>query len=128
MCKKFNKIYIKFFFFLDNVLAIIFFNRIHYQQKVKFESSTGHPLCPSDEPFGQLTEEEKIHTKFFYENGFSISKLPQATKPIHVPKNPFEAARKNKASLNVEAMETEQVLTDMPLKKFVQKIIFKYLT
>jgi len=77
---------------------------------VKFDPTTGQPLCPSDHSFGNLTHEEKIHTKFFFENGYTREKLPPATTPIHVPKNPFEAARRSKANQNTEAMETEEVL------------------
>ena len=97
--------------FLKSNLHYMFLIRIHYHQKVKFDSSTGLPLCPSDEPFGILTEEEKIHTKFFFENGFTKKNLPPATTPINVPKNPFEAARRNKVTNDTEAMETEEVLT-----------------
>ena len=54
----------------------------HYLWSV-ISGDDGRPVNPSSEKFAKLSEKQQKHTKFFFENNFTETKLPPVKKPTH---------------------------------------------
>ena len=57
-------------------------HKSHYLSLVLFDDD-GLPVNPNSEKFSKLNEKKQKHTKFFYENNFTDTKLPTVKKPTH---------------------------------------------
>ena len=55
--------------------------KTHYLNSVHFDKD-GFPLDPEFIEFGKLNQKSKDHNRFFFNNGYSIQKLPNPGKPV----------------------------------------------
>lgn len=85
--------------------------RNHYTSKVHFDKKTGLPIQSNSMIFLNLTQEEKDHTKYFYDHGYTITRLPVCSTPTNVPKNPFVAAQRKVTA--TETLEKSQGQTNI---------------
>ena len=50
--------------------------------KTHYFDKDGFPLDPESIEFGKLNQKSKDHTRYFFNNGYSIQKLPNPGKPV----------------------------------------------
>ena len=82
--------------------------KTHYLNSVNFDKD-GFPLDPESSEFGKLNQKSKDHTRFFFNNGYSLQKLPNPGKPVG-EKN---SVLKYFSPGNVQSAETEKAEEDI---------------
>ena len=81
--------------------------KTHYLNSVNFDKD-GFPIDPESSEFGKLNQKYKDHTRFFFNNGYSLQKLPNPGKPVGA-KN---SVLKYFSPGNVQSAETEKAEED----------------
>ena len=81
--------------------------KIHYLNTVKFDSK-GVPLHPNSDAFKQLKDKHKVHTLFFHDNGYSLSKLPPLGRPIIVEASVFNYFSRNEGESSTKKSRNDE--------------------
>ena len=81
--------------------------KIHYLNTVKFDSK-GVPLHPNSDAFKQLKDKLKVHTLFFHDNGYSLSKLPPLGRPIIVEASVFNYFSRNEGESSTKKSRNDE--------------------
>ena len=88
--------------------------KIHYLNTVKVDSK-GVPLHYNLDAFKQMKDKQKVHTLFFHDSGYSLSKLPTLGRPITVEASVFNYFSRNDGELGTKKSindESEKEIED----------------